>query len=96
MENHPNLVADLIRALESLKKSHWRPEVEMPITPSEMNLLLNLYHHCDPDRAGLQPSELGELLQISRPTVTSLVNSLESQGYVERRHDKVDRRAVLV
>jgi predicted transcriptional regulator len=33
----------------------------------------------------MQPSELGERLQIARPTVTSLVNALEARGFVRRR-----------
>jgi len=45
---------------------------------------------------GIRPSELGEILRLKRPTITSLVNSLENQGYVERISDDHDRRVVLV
>ena len=96
MNGEQELVVDLISALESLRKTHWRPEVELPITPSEMNLLLTLYQHCDGIRQGIQPSELGELMQIARPTVTALLNSVEGAGYVRRRPGQTDRRAVLV
>lgn len=96
MTSEPALVMELISALETLKRSHWRPEVDLPITPREMTLLLALYHQRRMGKTGMQPSELGEMLHIARPTVTSLVNSLEAQGYLQRRPKTADRRAVLV
>ncbi|NLM39808.1 MAG: MarR family transcriptional regulator [Firmicutes bacterium] len=98
MERPSELALDLIEALESLRRSSWPHDLDsaMPVTPSEMHLLLYLYHRCDPAKAGMQPSELGDLLQIARPTVSSLVNSLEEKGFVERRNSTSDRRAVLV
>ncbi len=96
MHSESDLTMDLINALETLKRSHWRPEVDLPVTPSEMTLLLCLHHHCVQRWTGMQPSELGERLQIARPTVTSLVNALEARGFVRRHQGTPDRRAVLV
>jgi DNA-binding MarR family transcriptional regulator len=50
-------------------------------------------------RAGeelLSPSTLSDNLKISRVNVTNALNSLESQGYIERSIDKQDRRKVNV
>ena len=42
---------------------------------------------------GLQPSS-GRYAELTRPTVTTLVNSLEEEGLVERINDDEDRRVV--
>ena len=44
----------------------------------------------------LQPSEIGVRMGISKPNVTSLVDKLTGQGYVERRHDDRDRRVIHI
>lgn len=41
-------------------------------------------------------SELSNALDVTSPTVTQLINSLEASGLVERRMDSSDRRAVRV
>jgi DNA-binding MarR family transcriptional regulator len=45
---------------------------------------------------GSRITELAELTQLTKPTVTYLVNDLEQLGYVERVADPADRRAKLV
>ncbi len=40
--------------------------------------------------------QLAELLNVSPPAATQLVDKLAEQGLVERRHDPEDRRVVLV
>jgi DNA-binding MarR family transcriptional regulator len=42
------------------------------------------------------PAELADLAQISRASVTGLLDSLEKDGYVRREHDTQDRRMVSV
>jgi MarR family transcriptional repressor of emrRAB len=44
----------------------------------------------------LQPSEIGVRMGISKPNVTSLVDKLTGQGYVERRPDGRDRRVIHI
>jgi DNA-binding MarR family transcriptional regulator len=41
-------------------------------------------------------TELAALEGVTQPSVTTLVNNLERVGFVERRADPADRRAVLV
>ncbi len=90
------MVMDLINALESLRKHQWHEENPLPIRHSEMMLLMCLSHNLRPGKVGIQPSELGELMDVTRPTITSMVNSLERQGYVQRLNDDSDRRVVFV
>lgn len=41
-------------------------------------------------------TEIARLERVTQPAVTTMVSRLEEQGYVERRHDPKDGRAVLV
>lgn len=45
---------------------------------------------------GVMVSQLSELLQISRPTASQAVSSLEEKGYVERLMSETDRRVVYI
>jgi DNA-binding MarR family transcriptional regulator len=44
----------------------------------------------------VEPSRLSEILSVSRPTMTSTLNKLERNGYIERQPDPNNRRQVLV
>lgn len=48
------------------------------------------------DHGTMPPSELGEHLQVTRATVTGVVDSLERRGFVRRSSNPVDRRSLLV
>lgn len=41
---------------------------------------------------GISQRDLAEMLHLSRPTVTTLLQGLEDDGYIERRPDEKDRR----
>jgi len=41
-------------------------------------------------------SDIVRQLRVSAPTATGIIDRLEKQGFVERRHDTEDRRAVNV
>ncbi|MEK8129129.1 MarR family transcriptional regulator [Paenibacillus filicis] len=45
---------------------------------------------------GLKASELSELLRVSSPTVSQMVNVLEARGLLERQADPSDRRVVRI
>ena len=42
------------------------------------------------------PSEIAEQLGVTRATITGLLDGLERDGYLERRHDSADRRALTI
>lgn len=55
--------------------------------PGQAGCLLALSHH-----DGISPSELADVLHVSRPTVTSMLQRMEAAGAVERRPDEHDQR----
>lgn len=63
------------------------------ITPSRFMVLMFL--NLDSEE-GLNPSLLSERAGVSRATMTGLISGLEQDGYVERVHEKSDRREVLI
>jgi DNA-binding MarR family transcriptional regulator len=48
------------------------------------------------DHGTMPPSEIGEHLQVTRATVTGVVDSLERRGFVRRSPHPADRRSLLV
>jgi DNA-binding MarR family transcriptional regulator len=48
------------------------------------------------DHGGMPPSELGARLQVTRATVTGVVDSLERRGLVRRVDNPTDRRSTIV
>lgn len=45
---------------------------------------------------GLMVSKLSELLQVSRPTASQMVSTLEEKGYIERVMSETDRRVIYI
>ncbi len=48
------------------------------------------------DRGPMSPSELGGHLQVTRATVTGVVDSLQRRGFVERTPNPDDRRSLTI
>lgn len=61
----------------------------IPLSHIQVLLLLNEF-------GTLTVSEIGNLLSISRPNMTPLLNKLIDEGYVERRYSEKDRRVILI
>ncbi|UQZ33941.1 MarR family transcriptional regulator [Paenibacillus sp. PK3_47] len=61
-----------------------------------MTLLICLAKHAHSSEEGLKVSEISRRLQITPPTVTQLINSLEAKDMVVRQADPSDRRVVRV
>lgn len=64
--------------------------------PGEVAVLYYLNAHTKDNGAGLMVSEISEKLNVTSPTVTQHIKSLEAQGLVERQLDPVDRRVVRI
>ncbi len=47
------------------------------------------------ENEGVTISALSELIDISKPAVSQMINTLEDKGYVERITTKSDRRRVM-
>ena len=44
----------------------------------------------------MSPSEIGEILGISRPAITAILNTLEEKDLILRTMDHLDKRRILV
>ena len=42
------------------------------------------------------PTELSEVMEVTKPAISKMLNVLEDKGYIERQQDSKDRRAVYV
>lgn len=64
---------------------------EERIHPAQAGCLQALAH-----RDGIGQSELAEMLHVSRPSVTTMLQRMESSGVIERRPDPADSRITRV
>ncbi len=92
-----DLVIEFVATLHELRRyKGWYRGCPFPVRKNAVTLLMYLHHHLPQGSPGMQPSELGERLKLTRPTVTTLVNSLEEHDLVERVNDEDDRRVIYV
>ncbi len=68
------------------------PATRSGITPTRLTALSALTRYPD----GLRQGDLAELMNISAPSMTRLVEILEDAGWVERRRDPDDQRCLLI
>lgn len=87
----------VFESLEKIKKVNIISEIIGELTHSEF-MIMNLIHcNSKEDVAdGVQISTLANLLMISNPAVSQMINIIEDKGYVERITTKTDRRIVKV
>ena len=64
--------------------------------PGERMVLYFISKHTGSDSTGLMVSEISKILNLTSPTITQHINSLEAEGYVERLADPNDRRVVRI
>ncbi len=64
--------------------------IDVHISPGHVQILIAL------SRGPHSVGQLAEVVGVSRPAATQLVDKLVGHGMVERRHDPQDRRVVLV
>ena len=65
-------------------------QVDVHVSPGHVQILIAL------SRGPHSVGQLAEVLGVSRPAATQLVDKLAEHGMVERHHDPEDRRVVLV
>ncbi len=69
-------------------------ELDGQLSSSAVRMLLHLIATPEPHEA--HPSALGDRLLLTSGSMTALIDRLEGLGYVSRRRDPSDRRAILV
>ena len=85
----------LIRAMAQVPKL-LRPPRFMDIRRSEMMALGCIWHMTQFGKSTTTPSQIGEMMEVSRPAVTAQLNHLEEQGYIQREIDPNDKRRTRV
>ncbi|WP_134684640.1 MarR family winged helix-turn-helix transcriptional regulator [Brevibacillus migulae] len=62
------------------------------LNEAKCSILMLLLRHQD----GMAPSQLADFLNVTRGTVTSLIESLKHAGFVDRHPNRFDRRTVTI
>ena len=89
--NTLNAFIKLMRASESINIRLNRHLSEVNLTVSQFGTL-EVLHHLGP----LNQRSIGDKLLKSGGNITMVIDNLEKQGYVVRKKDPSDRRAVLI
>ena len=88
------------RLLESLTNMHHVFRCLPPtgvINKGEFYVLQHVFQQMG--RKGVNyvtPTELSEVMEVTKPAISKMLNVLEDKGYIERQQDSKDRRAVYV
>lgn len=86
------------RILELVSRVHlsWKRRVARNLAPYGLNPKQAFVLRRLREAGGLAPSAIAELLFADRPTVTSMLGTLERAGWVTRRGDPGDGRRVVI
>ncbi len=95
MDTKTIVAKELMETIFRFNKIHWHRSPIAGLTPSELVVLYCLKYKVD-DNQGIKVSEISDLLNVTSPNVTQLVNSLENKGLVARDVDTTDRRVVQI
>lgn len=95
MSQHPKaelsfgfLIGDVSR---SLKRDFERRVQRMGLTMTQWRAIAHLSRN-----AGINQAMLADILEVTPITLTRLIDRMEEAGWVERRRDLTDRRAVCL
>jgi DNA-binding MarR family transcriptional regulator len=83
----------LFRAFNAASNAQAEELRPVGLSPSAFNVLMALVNTADNT---LEPCQLAERLLVSRPSMTGLLDTLQTKELIERRAHPEDRRRVLV
>lgn len=84
----------LLQCFMQIRRIAWHHRSVAGCKPSEVRVLFCIKKNVTPKNPEMKVSEISKRLQVTSPTITQLIKSLESDGLVERSVDPSDRRAV--
>jgi DNA-binding MarR family transcriptional regulator len=95
-DNDTPSAIELLNALRRMRRVRWNgPDASFAgLKPSELSLLYRI-RRCG-QAQGIKVTDLSSMLRVTSPTVTQLVNGLETRLLLERAKDVADGRIVLV
>lgn len=82
----------IYQKLEQVNRVFFVKAVDCDLTPGEAVVIKAL--EANPN--GLHPSKIGEVVGISRPSLTALLRALEDKGCIERLANRDDGRKYVV
>ncbi len=84
--------------MELVSRAHlqWKRRVTRDLLPHGLNPKQIYVLRKLGESSGLAPSAIADLVFADRPTVTSMLDTLERAGWVSRRRDPANRRRVVV
>ncbi|MBO0960604.1 MarR family transcriptional regulator [Neobacillus sp. MM2021_6] len=86
----------LLQSFMQLKKTGWHNKKIAGFNPSEFRVLATIQRFANDKNSEMKVSEISQLLEVTPPTITQIVNILEKDSLVERTVDPDDRRAVKI
>lgn len=97
MENSRNPVAQkLLESFAQFHRLNWKQSPIAGLKSSEIMVLFCIKKKVKTGAPGIKISDISSALRVATPTITQLINSLETNRFVERTMDEEDRRAVRV
>lgn len=86
----------LMRSFMQFHKAGWHEHSVAGCTPSEIKVMFCVYKGMKQNNSIITVSEISKILRVTSPTVTQILKKLESNGFVERHADDIDRRVVRI
>jgi DNA-binding MarR family transcriptional regulator len=86
----------LLQAFMQFRKTGWHEKKIAGYNPSEFKVLATIHKVTSEKQTDMKVSEISQELQVTPPTVTQIINTLEKDGLVQRTIDPADRRAVKI
>ena len=86
------------KLMELISRAHlaWKRRVARDLAPHGVNPKQIFVLRKLQESGGLAPSQIADLTFADRPTATSLINTLERAGHVQRRRDPRNAKWVVV
>jgi DNA-binding MarR family transcriptional regulator len=95
LNRQPNIeIKRLINAFESLSRAQRKKQPLLGLKQSEIRVLLCIKDISYNANCISSISEISKRMFVTSPTVTELIKSLSSKGYIERCTDSKDKRVV--
>lgn len=86
----------LLKSFMQFRKIGWHDKKIAGYNPSEFKVLATLKQAGNEMDREMKVSDISQILKVTPPTVTQILNILEKDGLVERTMDPEDRRVVKV
>jgi len=86
----------LMEVFNRFRRAGWHKPPLEGLKPSEVKVLFFIHRGSRNDPRGVMISAISSMMEVTSPTVTPLVRSLEKRGLVVRYTDEEDRRAVRI